>query len=415
MRPLLFAVLLLTLQEPDLESEISRLAERLSDDRIAVRDEARRRLLALGARAKPQIRRRAETADLEAREGLLAILRDIDRAERLTYFLPEPRRIRLRAERRPIGEVVKDLARQSGTPVVLKDVPAEEPVTVDLQDRPFFEALQEICKAHGTVVFKLPEETYTLEDHSPVVILRGDPKARRTFVSGSFAIDVDSVYIAERVGELGKAVPSSALILHVGWERGVRPTQMKLQVTSIVDETGAAVKLADGSSEERSDIYIWRRKWMTLATVPAPAVTTFREIAGTLEFEFPTDGHRARVERPMDVKNVEAAGGPASFTLQEMVRDGPDQVHAVVETGTSLAENQPDRIRFFAIDELDRIYPQQGTREKVTPEGLIRSTVSFELPEGAPVKELRAVRLTIDKDRPVERKIAWKLENVRFR
>ncbi|RPH47172.1 MAG: hypothetical protein EHM91_06315 [Planctomycetota bacterium] len=415
MRTLLLAVLWLTLQEPDLESEVSRLVERLSDDRNAVRNEARRSLLALGPRAKPLIRRRAETADLEAREGLLAILRDIERAERLTSFLPEPRRIRLHAERRPIGEVVKELARQSGTPVVLKDVPPEEPVTVDLRDRPFFDALQELCKAHGTVVFRLPEETYTLEDHSPVVILRGDPKARRTFISGPFAIQVDSVYNSERVGDVGKAAPSCGLMLHVGWERGVRPTQMKLQVTSIVDETGAAVKLADVSLGERSDVYFWRRQWAMLAAVPPPAVTIFREISGTLEFEFPTDGHWARVERPMERKNVEAAGGPASFTLEEMVRVGPDQVHAVVEIGTSAADSRLDRIRFFAIDELDRIYPQQGARERAASSGLIRSTVSFELPEGTPVKELRAVKLTIDQDRPVGRKVAWKLENVRFR
>ena len=62
-------------QEPDLEKDVARLAERLSDDKIEIRDGARRDLVALGAGALPFIRRRAETAELEIREHLLGVAR----------------------------------------------------------------------------------------------------------------------------------------------------------------------------------------------------------------------------------------------------------------------------------------------------------------------------------------------------
>jgi hypothetical protein len=415
MRIAALALLGLLVQESNLEKEIVRLAERLSDDKIDIRDQARLELLALGTVALPLIRRRAETAELEARERLLGIVREIERQERVKFFLREPRRIRLRAERMAVGDVLKELARQSETPVVLKEVSPEEPVTVEIRDLAFFEALREICLAHGSLVLRLPDGTYTLEHHAPVELVRGNPKACRPFVQGPFVVSLESVYITRSTLGPKKETPHGSLVLVAGWERGIRPTQMKLQVTSVVDEQGTVYQIHAQPEMDRMDIYIQRSEYVSLVAAPPASVTTFREISGTVEFEFPSDGYVARIERPMGQKRVEAAGGPASFTLQDMARQDPERVRVTLDSGTWAQEDVLSRTRFFAIDGRDRIYPQQGGRGKGTAAGRMRWTCFFDVPVDVDVKELRAVKIKLEKDHPVTVKFPWKLENVRFK
>jgi hypothetical protein len=415
MRTFALAVLCLLVQEPDLEKEVARLTERLSDDKIEVRDAARRELIALGPAAMPFIRRRAESAELELREVLNGVVRDFERADRLKFFLREPRKIRLKAEKMAIGEILKDLAKQSETPVTLEGVPAEEPVTVEIENVPFFQALQEICLAHGGLVFLLPEDSYSLESDDPVKIVRGDPKVSRKFIQGAFVVDLESVFIGGVV--LGQKRPDNAgLNIVPGWERGIRPVRMKIDVTSVVDETGAAYAVPPPFGRDGMDIYINRIESVQLTPTPPATVTTFKEVAGKIEFEFPSDGYVARLENPIGKKFVEAPGGPATFMLHQMVRQG-DHVLVTVDAGGSITGPADflNRVRFFALDSRDRIYPHYGGRGRGTGGDKMRWTFSFTVPEEADVKELRAVRVAIDKDHPFTVRFPWKLENVRFR
>jgi len=416
MRILAVAVLCLPfLQDPSQEKTVARLVEKLSNDEIEIRDGARRDLLALGARALPLLRSRAGTADLEIRERLLGVIREIERAERMKFFLREPRRIRLKAERRPIGEVLKELAKQSETPVTLEGVSPEEPVTVDIDDRPFFAALQEICLAHGGILFLLPDDdTYALESDAPVKLVRGDPKACRRFVEGPFVLTMESLYTVTATFGPKRETPPT-LYLQAGWERGLRPTRMQVEVTSVVDETGTEYPIPSREGQDRMDIYIERHVWVPLSSTPPPSVTTFREIRGKMTVEFPSDGYVARIDRPMGRKGVEAEGGPASFRLEEMIRESPDRIRVLVDVDGVPNEDHLHRTRYYVIDSRDRIYRHEGAHGKGTAAGKMRWTLAFDVPKDAEVKELRAVKLTIDKEHPTLVKFPWKLENVRFR
>jgi len=415
MRILAAAVLCLPLlQDPSQEKAVARLVEKLSNDEIEIRDGARRDLLALGAKVLPLLRSRAGTSELEIRERLLGVIREIERAERMNFFLREPRRIRLKAERRPIGDILKELAKQSETPVTLEGVPPEEPVTVEIDDRPFFEALQEICLAHGGILFLLPDDHYALESDAPVKLVRGDPKACRPFVEGPFVLTMESLYTVNETFGPKRGTPAM-MYLQAGWERGLRPTRMQVEVTSVVDATGTEVPVPSRERQDRMDIYIDRHVWVPLTSTPPPSVTTFREIRGKVSFEFPTDGYVARIDRPMGRKGVEAAGGPASFTLEEMIREGTDRIRVVVDSEWVPNEDHLHRTRYFVLDNRDRIYRHEGAHGKGTASGKMRWTLAFDVPKDAEVKELRAVKLTIDKEHPSIVKFPWKLENVRFR
>jgi len=415
MRSLALAVLCLPfLQDPSQDNAVSRLVEKLSNDEIEIRDGARRDLLTLGAKALPLLRRKATTAELEIRERLLGVIREIERAERVTFFLREPRRIRLKAERRPIGEVLKDLSKQSETPVTLDGIPPEEPVTVEIADRPFFEALQHLCLAHGGILFLLPDDTFTLEDHAPVKLVRGDPKACRRFVEGPFVLTLESLYTTNVTLGPKRDTPAT-LFLQAGWERGIRPTRMQVEVTSVVDETGTSYAIPSQGGRDRLDIYIDRQVWVPLSSTPPPSVTTFREIRGKVSFEFPSDGYVARLEQPMGRTGVQAEGGPASFSLVEMVREGPDRLRVVLDCDWVANVDHLNRTRYYVLDSRDRIYRSDGATGQGSPAGKMRWTLAFDVPKDAEVKELRAVKFTIDKEHPSTVKFPWKLENVRFR
>ncbi len=413
MRALAIALACLASPQEDVERIVSGLVERLSDDRVDVREKAARELTALGPKALPAVRRRLETADVEARERLGAVVREIERLDRLRFFLGGEDRVSLKADRWPVGKVLEELARQNPTPVLLKDAAESGTVSVDLKAVLFFEALHRICLAHGGLVMRLPGGTHVLEDHSPVELVRGDPTACRPFVEGPFAVSLESVYVADSWDFRGKREAHPTLNFTLGWERGTRPILTKLAIRSVVDEEGRTYRAAStGAREGRMDVFVWRSTWVNLDPAPPASVRSFREIAGTAEIEFPSDGHVARLERPLGRTGIEAAGGTASFTLRELVRDGPDTVRATVEAGWTT--NHFERIRFFALDGRDRIYAPEG--EKGTGSGgRMKYAFRLDIPDGEEVKELRAVTLAAEKGRTVRRTIEWKLGDVRFR
>jgi len=416
MRTLVILASCLAPQGEEFDRAVARIVERLSEDQVEARDKAVQELIALGTKALPAIRRRSEAVDVEVRERLLSVAREIERLDRMNFFLGQSSRISLKAERMPIKSVLAELAKQTTTPVVLKEMPDEVPISIELKDAPFFHALQEICRAHSGILMRLPGDTYSLEDRSPVELVRGNPRACSRYVEGPFVVDLESVYVSESSDFQGKREETISLNLVAGWEHGIRPIGMRFRVTSVVDGQGTAYKVASSMArDDRMDIYIWRRTWVTLDKVPPASVTSFKEIAGVLELDFPSDGHVARVDGPLGKRNVEAPGGPASFTLEEFVRDGPDRVRATVETASTATEKWLERVRFFAIDAQGRIYPQEGGRGRGTVPGKMRWTFAFEIPGEAEVKELRAVRMLMEKGRTFERRINWKLLDVHFR
>src|SRR4051812_25546816 len=92
-----------------LRAEVETLAARLGDKDFRARQAAGKALEDIGEAALPALRRAADSGDEEVRRRAEVLARKIERAALLA-----PRRVTLALKGRPVDEVVKELARQSG-------------------------------------------------------------------------------------------------------------------------------------------------------------------------------------------------------------------------------------------------------------------------------------------------------------
>lgn len=402
-------LILLLAPQDDLERRIDRIVERFREDDIESRDAAARELEALGPPAVPALLRCAGRADAETRARLLGAARAIERNERLAGCLGRPARITLKADRRPLREAIAELARHSPFPIDGMIVDLERPVSVELKDAPWFEAVERVCRAHGASLPQIDGPGHFIEALPPTVRLaRGDPAAARWKVQGAFVVELRGVS-HESDQEIGKPrKEESFLNFNVVWEAGARPLKTVLELTSVLDGDGRPLEV---EPDEERNPRIVRQRFNLPFKQPLPAsVRTFREVSGRAKLEFPGDVHVARVERPLGLKGVEAAG-PAGFTLRSCERTGT-AIQTVFST-LNVDVYQPPEFRL--IDAAGRTYPVQLESGKGNGDGQVTWTSRTELPEGVDPVEFRAVKYETDPARRIERTIEFKFEDVRFR
>jgi hypothetical protein len=124
--------------------DYGRLVERLGHADFRVRDDAARALADAGVRAVPALRKGLAHPDPEVRRRAGELLPAIE-----TAALLAPRRVTLKVDRKPLRDVFAEMTRQTGFPI---EHWATDPATVysfDLNDLPFWEALDRVCQATG--------------------------------------------------------------------------------------------------------------------------------------------------------------------------------------------------------------------------------------------------------------------------
>src|SRR5947209_18125816 len=134
---------------PPAASDAERLVKQLGAGKHADREAAARALDALGAAALPALRDGANSPDPEVRRRAGELLAKLDgQAESAAALAPT--KVTLKADARPLAEVVGDLAKQAGVRILLAREPADmpsRPVTVNLTGTSFWEALDAVCRA----------------------------------------------------------------------------------------------------------------------------------------------------------------------------------------------------------------------------------------------------------------------------
>lgn len=134
-------------------SEVEAWIRDLASDAFEVREAARKGLERRGREAPDVLQKHADDADAEVRRTVRALL------ERLGAVLPVPPaeaanlarvgRVRLHAADRPLGEVLKELGDGLGGSFALDAGEAQKRVRVDVEDAPYFEALEALVAAAG--------------------------------------------------------------------------------------------------------------------------------------------------------------------------------------------------------------------------------------------------------------------------
>lgn len=143
-------------EKPAIDPAAQRLIDQLADIDYRKRDEAARRLEAMGEKALPALRAARKHADAEVRLRAADLLGPIETATVLA-----PRRVTLTLEKKTAAEVLEALAKQTGYKIDTTAGPAapakpggkaEEHYDFKWKDVPFWQALDEVCRAAGCTV-----------------------------------------------------------------------------------------------------------------------------------------------------------------------------------------------------------------------------------------------------------------------
>lgn len=148
-----FAWTVATAEGPSLPAQpisVERLIEQLGDRSSATREKAGAALEALGPGAIPRLRQAKDHTDPEVRRRVDGLLVALEKANLLL-----PKRVTLKFSQRPIREAITELSRQTGYAVDLypnaqnNDEREKQLRTVQIDNQPFWEALDKVCREGG--------------------------------------------------------------------------------------------------------------------------------------------------------------------------------------------------------------------------------------------------------------------------
>jgi hypothetical protein len=145
-RALALALLFAVTPQDDLARRIEEIIPRLSDDAIDVRDGAVQALADLGPAALPILRKRAAELGGETKGRLIEACGKIESRNTLAKFLPPLKRITLDWENKPAREALDEVSRRTGLVVETAGANLDGAITFMLKDASPIQALDEICR-----------------------------------------------------------------------------------------------------------------------------------------------------------------------------------------------------------------------------------------------------------------------------
>jgi hypothetical protein len=405
MRALAMTLILMGAQD-DLERKVDELAKGLVEEDLEAQDRAAAALAALGPGAVDAIKKRAERAEGDLKARLLAAVTEIERRERMKEYLAGPSIVTLKAEKMPLQEALDALKKQAKSRASNVSGVKDDPVSVDLQNVPYFEAVDRVCRAHGGLVMRIPLNGWGLEEG--ITIAKGDPTRAPRKIEGAFIVELAAVTLTSTSDFGGSATEEMRLDFRAGSEKGNRPTGAKVKITSLVDEKGTSYVEHVAAGREFGGGWQWVPNQFNVAVskIPPAEVKSLKEVAGVLELEFPADIEVIKVENPVGQKGVAVAGASLSFKLVECTKS-ERAVKCVIETGPDVDLWNRD---FKLVDKSGKKHGTNGWSS--TSDGTkTTATLDFPVPEGAEIVELR---LTQPKSGGT-RKIAFTFENLPVR
>ncbi|GAG09287.1 unnamed protein product, partial [marine sediment metagenome] len=227
-----------------LREQVRTLARQLGADELAVRDQAEKALMELGVKALPHLPIASERMKAEMRQRIQRI-RDrleVQQAETAT----QGGLVSLTFKDQPLSVVLKKLEEQSGNKIVdfrdFRGQPkTDPPISVDLQEVPFWKALDEVLQQAGmsTYPYAIDDEGEPLRGVAFVAgSLGGQAKNRHTCYEGPFRMQPLNV-VARR--DLREPMASGLdLEIEIAWEPRLAPILL-----TVIGDSVQAVDSAD--------------------------------------------------------------------------------------------------------------------------------------------------------------------------
>lgn len=405
------ALLVLACLLPQEDARIRELIDDLGNDRIQVREKAALELADRGKAAIPALERLKLSGDVELRSRAGNILKRIAEGEVIARHWRRGPRITLSATRQPLASVLESLATQGRDTFKIDTDDLQEPVTLDLQDMTFWDAVESVCRAG-------PDLTWEADGESLHFLKKRRPQypAKR---QGEFAAWIDGITFMRDFDFTGNPRLTFTMTLMSAWEAGIQPVAIEQRVTEILDEEGTNLVPNDRYSPygARMDLPKGRVR-KDVVHIPlaqnAKIGRKFSRIRGSAAFLFP----RSYEEVSVDLRGVNSI----PVTLDRMtvaVRNFRMQLNScafevILTTATPGGDPMVDRLPSTEISVID----DQGTAHKPPTSSrshsysgtayTIHESLQVPLPEG---RSAVTLKLRVLKE-VMEKRISYDFENI---
>jgi hypothetical protein len=340
MNALLSLVLLLPSQAPgEVATQVRALVRQLDAPQKAVRDEAEQSIVALGPSALAALpnAKSTDSAELTLRVNRvrLALLRA--KAESNLHGS----HVTLQVTKAPLADVLAEFSRQTGDKLIdyrrqFGQQVDDLHVTLDLNEVPFWAALDRLLDAAGLEVY------YFAQEDGLALVLRGPDGVGRspappTAAAGAFRTQVRRLTTTRAFDEPAAELQ---LELEIAWEPRLRPMFFTAAMAKVqaLDATGA--RLPAGNPDLVLEIPPQGRaakiELKLHVAAPPRASTTLKRLVGSVDVLLPADQHTFRFENLTDGKRQEQRAAAATVSLDSVRTRGE-----VLETTLRLKYEHP--------------------------------------------------------------------------
>jgi hypothetical protein len=312
----------------DVPRSVRSLARQLADDHLAVRDAAEQGLIEIGPAALPYLP--VPNAQMPAE-----VLRRLNRVRqqlelKRSQDATDGRRLSLKAKARKLSSVLRELEKLSGNRVVdyrqVRGQPnIELPITVDLQNVPFWQALDRILDEAGMAVYPYAHDKRGRPLRAVAFIESesiNKTRSQRAYYHSGFRFEPIRV-VSERNYRKPLA-DGMEISVQTAWEPRLTPIRLVLLRNTITatDEQGRDLKQ---TSRGRSEIAIDRGPptFIVPFELPDRNVRKITRLHGELEALLPGLVETFRFDLSSQKEwQVKKAG--AAVTLESVRQDGPN-------------------------------------------------------------------------------------------
>jgi hypothetical protein len=243
-------------QEAAPDPEIARLVEQLDSEDLALRDQARSRLLARGWKSAPALRPFLKSPSAEVASQVQSILGRFEWEENLERSLPSRYRMTTPKASRSLSEIFGLIERELGYRIVPCAVRLRQTIDRGWENASVLSVLDDVCRSLGRGRVELPplqgwglDRPDLIDPHRrptgqvPEIVIDGEKSMPlATAYGGPLRAAVTDVILTE-IRSLRETVTQGEIKLQLSAVPGTRPAEIgSWQIEEIVDDQGQSLK-----------------------------------------------------------------------------------------------------------------------------------------------------------------------------
>lgn len=232
----------------ELAGQIAALVRQLDDRQLSLRDEAERKLLALGSDALPLLPEITERTPAEVATRVARIQQKLLRSRALAAA--EPTLVTLKAESLSLDAAIKELEKQTGNRIVdQREAPGDVKLKADFDKTPYWQAFDALLDQGNLTLYGYAGQRGAYVVNRPEGV---SPRSAKAYYAGPFRFEPLRF---EAVRDLrNESMQSLKLYMEVSWEPRLQPFAIvqSLSQLSATDSDGKSLAVAGDAEPEAS-------------------------------------------------------------------------------------------------------------------------------------------------------------------